>query len=275
MLTKARLDQYIKDGQLVPIGTELETIELGKCKVDEIDNDHSTPIRCKNSKGDSRWYSKEFKSAIVNAYTSIIDPSKINSNPLTKDMLEVIIYDLDYNGNDELDSRRKSINSVLNHLLTAANDFPKKMFVWDDHEKDAFEDTVYGIFNNQYIIEADNNTYMTCKHARPIQQKPKELKDLKEGDKVWAINNCTMLNGNDKGKDALKFGKEYTILALISDEEIVIFDELGEDHYFDIKDLGVYFSLTPPTPAQIESARQSAIDEVNKRFDRMKGGKDE
>lgn len=247
MLTKARLDQYIKDGQLVPIGTELETIQLGKCIITE--RFEQGGYRCLNNAGQSRCYGADFKEFSYHPHTSLIDPTPTTvESPFSKEMLERIISDVEdirkvvgYNDTRDL------VISICNHLLTAANEFPCLMEVWDDENDVKIPNEVEFIRNGvAFVRVSESGVYHSYKHARPIPTKPKELRDVKENDEVYVICN----------HDILPFGSKHKVIKHIEFGLVV----QARDGYYIKATAEKILSPYPPTSAQIEAARQSAID---------------
>lgn len=224
MLTKARLDQYIKDGELVPIGTELETIELGKCVVVELYK-KDTPYLIKLRNNEGRWnvYTSDLRLNLNNIHTSLIDPSPEAAN----------------------------------------NEFPCEMEVSDDginwHKAE-----VKCLLDGQFVTNKDagfGGYYVTWNHARPIPPKVKTLADLKEGDEVWVI----------KAFKNVDFGIKIFFDSINIKGDYIFKDSKSLIGIFK-SELTELVSLTPPTPAQIATAKQAAIEEVEKRFAELEKG---
>lgn len=250
MLTKSQLDQYIKDGQLVPIGTELMTVQGGNGKI--IDNAYmrSAPYLCEFENGPQLSYTKDFKYLADNTYTSLIDPTPTTvESPFSRTMLARMFNAISQYNNPAYDEELQ----IINHLLTAANDFPKMMEVSSTGQIWYEKNVIYADpMNRFFVVRHNDQTVDAYLLSRPIQPKPKELKDLVKGDNIW-------------DKETLK--KE--LVDEISNGSIY-YNKIGSARrYVNIEEFDIYFQLTPPIESQIAQARQSAIDEVNKRFDGM------
>ena len=206
----------------------------------------------------------------INAFFAT--PSTVES-PFSKDELEVIIGAMEI-GHSANRITREVIHAKANHLLTAANEWPKEMYVWDSDKEETdplTENVVYIDPLNRFVVSIDDVGYPSAwKHSRPIEPKQKELKDLKEGvDYVWALSSCVMLNGKQRGKETLKPFKKYCVVD-VRKNDIAINDEFDELHYFGGEDLGLHISITPPTEQQFTAAEEAAINEVKARFDKAR-----
>lgn len=248
-LTRSELAAYNQRNELVPIGTNVITVQLGECKIKQNNWGKTYPYLCEGNNGQISSYMLDFKQYDSHIHISLLDPTPTTVDcGFTKEELERIQQLTDGSINHWRESD-KDIWNKTNHLLTAPQHFPCEMEV-----------SVDGDFS------ANMSNISSFKHARPIAAKEKELKDLVKGiDYVWALSFCVMLNGEQKGKEALKPFKKYCVID-VRENSIVINDEFDELHYFDNKDLGVHISLTPPTKSQIEAAKAAAIAEVEKRF---------
>jgi len=160
----------------------------------------------------------------------------------------------------------ESIYQVCNHLLTNANEWPCKMWTWNISESTGGDEYVLGMFQGEYIIKDTNGRFISRKHARPIEQKPKELKDCKKDDLVYYTS---------PNNDNFTFGNQYLVNE-VRENQFVVFSNKGLRHTFAMKSAMELFSPNFPTPAQIATAKAAAIEEVEKRFAEMeKGGSDE
>ncbi len=259
MLTKSRLDQYIKDNELVPIGTELVTIQLGECVVKKHDVGSVRPLYIANKNGDGGWYTEGILSYTRDAHTSLIDPTPSTvESPFSKEELEFIKHDLDYDSNST--PIRKLINDKLNHLLTNANEFPCLMEVASsEHATEWFERMVICQYNGRYIaldgsFDINKDHLRAWQHARPIEQKPKELKDLKEGGSIWDIETL----------------QKRTFIKTLNG--LVFYNTGTTDGVVSVKDFNDCFQIFPPTEQQFTAAEEAAINEVKARFDGLKKG---
>jgi len=261
LLTKARLDQYIKDNELVPIGTELETIQLGKCKV--ILHVSNFWYRCANEKGEENSYNKEFKCYAADYHTSLISPTPSTvENPFSKEMLEQMVSDVeDIRKVVGYSDTRGKIISTCNHLLTNANELPKEMYVWDSDKEETdplTENVVYIDPMNRFVVTLDDSGHPSAwKHARPIEQKQKELKDLKEGSKCYVVGQ----------HQELTFGSCRTV-----EKHDVFGLGVKKNDGLYIALTPAYFSPYPPTPEQFTAAEEAAINEVKQRFEGLRKG---
>lgn len=189
---------------------------------------------------------------MVDSQLNYIDPTPTMVDcGFTREELEFLItdiIDMMQKGIAQNKMIRQSIINKANHLLTAPQHFPQIMEVWDNDEKDAKPYDVFGMFKGQYMVK-QHGSYVFFKHARPIQPKEKELKDLVKGDKVW---NKQKLNC-------------YIVDEIYGD--VIYYDKRGADRkYIKFADFYEYLSLTPPTKSQIAAAKAAAIAEVEQRF---------
>jgi len=199
-------------------------------------------------------------------------PSTVES-PFSKEELVTIISDSGYLISNSMNNNelRKSIIAKANHLLTNANEFPCLMEV--SHNGQMWQqDTVIGFYNGHYlVVDEIDCEYKGYKHARPIEQKPKELKDLKEGDKIWCVKSGKMDSGSNKGKECFTFGKDYELISCNhADGRYHIVDSLESDHFLNYQCFNEFFSPYPPTPEQFTAAEEAAINEVKQRFDKAR-----
>jgi hypothetical protein len=126
-----------------------------------------------------------------------------------------------------------------------------------------------GIFYSDFKLPLSNEVT----HWQPLPEppKPKELKDLKEGDFVWAIGDCIMNSGKLKGKNVLTFGKKYKVMSVDGKSGDFCIPTIADDFHWFVPYVDQFkLSPYPPTPAQIEAAEEAAINEVKARFDRIK-----
>jgi len=257
MLTKARLDQYIKDNELVPIGTELITVQGGVGKVISNTYGRSSVYLCEFVNGPQLSYTKEFKYIEDNIHTSLIDPTPSTvESPFSKEMLEQMVSDVeDIRKVVGYSDTRGKIISTCTHLLTNANEFPKMMEVCLSESANHWDGMkVFGFADGVYLVKSglDDSMYIGYKHARPIEQKPKELKDLKEGDFFWDIE--TLEKREYQGRN----------------NALIIYNKDGIDCVVQVEDFDNYFQLTPPTPEQFTAAEETAINEVKQRFEKAR-----
>ena len=222
----------------------------------------------------STWH--EMQSKMEEEINALFAPSTVES-PFSKEMLEQMVSDVeDIRKVVGYSDTRGKIISTCNHLLTAANEWPKEMYVWDSDKEETdplTENVVYIDPLNRFVVSIDDVGYPSAwKHSRPIEPKQKELKDLKEGvDYVWALSSCVMLNGKQRGKETLKPFKKYCVVD-VRKNDIAINDEFDELHYFGGEDLGLHISITPPTEQQFTAAEEAAINEVKQRFEGLRKG---
>lgn len=94
--------------------------------------------------------------------------------------------------------------------------------------------------------------------ARPIEQKPKELKDLKEDDSVYVICN----------HEVLPFGSKHKVIRHFELGLVV----KAKDGYFITSTAEKILSPYPPTHSQITAAEEAAINEVKARFEGLRKG---
>lgn len=163
------------------------------------------------------------------------------------------------------------IARTCNTLLSTPSQFPCEMEVNVGVEDERwFVKTVEFVRNGLYFVNNGDCQYIAYNEARPIQPKQKTLADLKEGDDVWAIGECVMTNGNFKGTNVLEFGKPYKVLSIIENQRKFCISTIADNRHWFNTDVDKYIlSPYPPSPQQIATARQAAIDEVNKRFDSL------
>jgi len=250
----------------------------------------------------STWH--EMQSKMEEEINAVFTPPSTVESPFSNEELELINKSIHF-GSKEEQYLRMLIYEKCNHLLTNANqkcngncgmnhcdtngcterkrilvettnanEWPKEMYVWDSDKEETdplTENVVYIDPLNRFVVSIDDVGYPSAwKHARPIEQKPKELKDLVKGvDYVWALSSCVMLNGKQKGKETLKPFKKYCVVD-VRKNDIAINDEFDELHYFGGEDLGLHISITPPTEQQFTAAEEAAINEVKARFDKAR-----
>lgn len=263
MLTKARLDQYIKDNELVPIGTELITVQGGVGKVISNTYGRSSVYLCEFVNGPQLSYTKEFKYIEDNIHTSLIDPTPSTvESPFSKEMLQIIMNDAKYttkefpHGETQI---RYDIISICTHLLTNANEFPKMMEVCLSESANHWDGMkVFGFADGVYLVKSglDDSMYIGYKHARPIEQKPKELKDVKADEYVWCVKNNSMGS----------FGEKIQVTKVEND--LIYLDVVSRVQWIGKNNL--MFQAYPPTSAQITAAEEAAINEVKQGFDKAR-----
>jgi len=203
----------------------------------------------------------------INAFFAT--PSTVES-PFSKDELEVIIGAMEI-GHSANRITREVIHAKANHLLTNANEFPCLMEVKTSIDT-WIKTMVYGIYDGQFMtrIQGDDE-YYGYKHARPIEQKPKELKDAQPGDEVWAKKTQRMVNGKNGGKKCFSKFKKYTLHEVDHKNDFYsIIDDRQECHGLDMDYLSNVFQLTPPTEQQFTAAEEAAINEVKERFEKAR-----
>jgi hypothetical protein len=172
-------------------------------------------------------------------------PSTVES-PFSKEELVTIISDSGYLISNSMNNNelRKSVIAKANHLLTNANEF-----LWEPHMVD-------GMYKGQFMIKNDFEKFIGFQEARPIEPKPKELKDLKEDDSVYVICN----------HEVLPFGSKHKVIRHFELGLVV----KAKDGYFIKSTAEKILSPYPPTHSQITAAEEAAINEVKARFDKMK-----
>jgi hypothetical protein len=184
-------------------------------------------------------------------------PSTVES-PFSKEELVTIISDSGYLISNSMNNNelRKSVIAKANHLLTNANEFPclmevyfKSNNIWEPHMVD-------GMYKGQFMIKNDFEKFIGFQEARPIEPKPKELKDLKEDDSVYVICN----------HEVLPFGSKHKVIRHFELGLVV----KAKDGYFIKSTAEKILSPYPPTHSQITAAEEAAINEVKARFDKMK-----
>lgn len=216
--------------------------------------------KIKDSISDNLWLNSWIKEPLIELIDKAIDPT-----PTTVDCgfskLELSIIRDDVFGSlkevaeEFRKPRRKIINTIDGHLLTNANEWPKMMKVsvegnfW-------YERMVICIYQGYYIavdgdFSANRSNISSWQHARPIEPKPKELKDLKEGDNFW-------------DKETLQ---KRTFIKIVN--RLVFYNTGITDGVVLVNDFNDYFQLTPPTKSQKAAAKAAAIEEVEKRFAEM------
>lgn len=79
---------------------------------------------------------------------------------------------------------------------------------------------------------------------KKVTTKTKNLRNLKEGQKIRAIDPCTM---HPDGRQALIVGKEYAIRGA-GWNAFSIVSEVSNNHYFSVFDFDKYFELVEETP---------------------------
>jgi len=267
LLTKARLDQYIKDNELVPIGTELITVQGGVGKVISNTYGRSSVYLCEFVNGPQLSYTKEFKYIEDNIHTSLIDPTPSTvESPFSKEMLEQMVSDVeDIRKVVGYSDTRGKIISTCTHLLTNANEFPKMMEVCLSESANHWDGMkVFGFADGVYLVKSglDDSMYIGYKHARPIEHKPKELKDLKQKDKIW----CIATNGIK-----VTFGKAYELIYNV-DRKLDFRDDENCARMWTLEQALIDFQSYPPTPEQFTAAEEAAINEVKQRFEGLRKG---
>lgn len=197
-------------------------------------------------------------------------PSTVES-PFSKEMIEQIISDVeDIRKVVGYSDTRDKIISTCNHLLTNANEWPKEMLVGDHESSLKPCNVIYADPMNRFFVTKDegDSDYYTWKICRPIEQKPKELKDLVKGDKVWC-NKTVWFKGGSKYGECFTSLFQYEVVGNRLDN-ITLFDNSGENHSMDYDWFNKHFQLTPPTSEQFTAAEEAAINEVKQRFDKAR-----
>jgi len=258
MLTKARLDQYIKDNELVPIGTELITVQGGVGKVISNTYGRSSVYLCEFVNGPQLSYTKEFKYIEDNIHTSLIDPTPSTvESPFSKEMLEQMVSDVeDIRKVVGYSDTRGKIISTCNHLLTNANEFPKQMLVGDHNPPTIDANVVYIDPQQRFVVVQTEMNYEAYMYFAPIEQKPKELKDVKADEYVWCVKNNSMGS----------FGEKIQVTKVEND--LIYLDVVSRVQWIGKNNL--MFQAYPPTSAQITAAEEAAINEVKQGFDKAR-----
>lgn len=219
-------------------------------------------IKIKDSIGNNLWLNSWVKEPLIELIDKALNPTPTTiESQFSKDELEFLQTTIKryWSVMVEIPMVYKT-QQKLNHLLTADNEFPKMMEVSADGNKWSDEQIeVDGMYKDVYMIKSDNpNVWYGYKHARPIAQKVKELKDLKPNENAYYIG---------ESNATFTFGKGYAI-NISTNSGFKILSNTGSQCFIAYHDSD--FSPYPPTPQQIESARQSAIDKINELFDMKK-----
>lgn len=93
---------------------------------------------------------------------------------------------------------------------------------------------------------------------------PKWVLSLKPGDTLIAIDPCTMNSGEG---NALIVGKPYTILT-VEEDGITLQSEVGKYHYFDHKEIVVFFKINQSFLREIQDTKPT-FEEVRNQIKRL------
>jgi len=184
-------------------------------------------------------------------------PSTVES-PFSKEELVTIISDSGYLISNSMNNNelRKSIIAKANHLLTNANEFPKQMLVGDHNPPTIDANVVYIDPQQRFVVVQTEMNYEAYMYFAPIEQKPKELKDVKADEYVWCVKNNSMGS----------FGEKIQVTKVEND--LIYLDVVSRVQWIGKNNL--MFQAYPPTSAQITAAEEAAINEVKQRFDKAR-----
>ncbi len=228
-----------------------------------MDSNKEKLIKIKDSISNNLWLNSWVKEPLIELIDKALDPTPSTvESPFSKEMLKQIKQD--YEVRLPRSTERLEVMLVVNHLLTNANEWTKMEQAFEKikkaYEKDFYTATHFG------EIVADI--------IKPFSSpKPKELKDLKEGEFVWAKKTQRMVNGENVGKKCFSKFKKYTLHSVNHKNDFYeIIDDRQKCHGLDMDYLSNLFQLTPPTPEQITAAEEAAINEVKARFEGLRKG---
>jgi len=188
----------------------------------------------------------------INAFFAT--PSTVES-PFSKDELEVIIGAMEI-GHSANRITREVIHAKANHLLTNANEFPKQMLVGDHNPPTIDANVVYIDPQQRFVVVQTEMNYEAYMYFAPIEQKPKELKDVKADEYVWCVKNNSMGS----------FGEKIQVTKVEND--LIYLDVVSRVQWIGKNNL--MFQAYPPTSAQITAAEEAAINEVKARFEGLR-----
>ena len=221
-----------------------------------MDSNKEKLIKIKDSISNNLWLNSWVKEPLIELIDKALDPTPSTvESPFSKEMLEQMVSDVeDIRKVVGYSDTRGKIISTCNHLLTNANEWPKEMLVGDHESSLKPCNVIYADPMNRFFVTKDegDSDYYAWKICRPIEQKPKELKDLKEGDSFWDIE--TLEKREYQGRN----------------NALIIYNKDGIDCVVQVEDFDNYFQLTPPTPEQITAAEEAAINEVKQGFDKAR-----